>query len=46
MCFVCDAVAWSYESAELLDVDMDELAGVLALVAAHRLGGLQIAYPA
>jgi hypothetical protein len=43
---VCDAVAWSYEPAELLDVDMDELAGVLALVPAHRLGGLQIAYPA
>jgi len=46
LAIVCDAVAWSYEPAELLDVDMDELAGVLALVPAHRLGGLQIAYPA
>ncbi|MET4022167.1 hypothetical protein ABIC10_007299 [Bradyrhizobium sp. S3.2.12] len=46
LAIVCNAVAWSYEPAELLDVDMDELAGVLALVPAHRLGGLQIAYPA
>src|SRR5260221_8666281 len=36
-----DAVADAIDPAELLDIDMDELAGVLALVAAHRLGRLQ-----
>ena len=38
-----DAVADPVETAELLDVDVDELAGVLALIAAHRLGRLQCA---
>ncbi len=33
-----DAVARSVEAAELLDVDVDELAGVLAFVAPYRLG--------
>ncbi|GIQ79227.1 hypothetical protein BraRD5C2_76810 [Bradyrhizobium sp. RD5-C2] len=41
-----DAVAWSDEPAELLDVDMDEFAGLFALIAPYRLGRLQIAYPA
>ncbi len=40
LAIVCDAVAWSDEPAELLDVDMDELAGMFTLVAPHRLGGL------
>ena len=35
-----DAVADLAEAAELLDVDVDELAGVLAFVAPHRLGRL------
>ena len=34
-----DAMADALEAAELLDVDVDQLAGMLALVAAHRLGG-------
>ncbi len=38
-----DAMADSVEFAELFDVDVDELAGMLALVAAHRLGGLESA---
>ena len=38
-----DAVADPVEAAELLDVDVDELAGMLALIAAHRLGRLQCA---
>ena len=33
-----DAVAWAVEAAELLDIDVDEFAGVLAFVAPHRLG--------
>ena len=37
-----NAVADLVEAAELLDVDVDELAGVLALVAPHRLGGLEV----
>lgn len=41
-----DAVADAIEPAELLDTDVDELAGMLALVAADRLGGLQVAHPA
>jgi len=41
-----DAVAGPDKSPEFLDIDMDELAGLLALVSAHRLGRLQIAYPA
>lgn len=44
LAIVRDAVAGSDEPAELLDVNMEEFAGLLALVAAHRLGGLQIAY--
>ena len=36
-----DAVADALEAAELLDVDVDQLAGMLALVAAHRLGRLE-----
>jgi hypothetical protein len=36
-------MAGPYEPAELFDIDMDELAGFLALVAANGLGGLQIA---
>ena len=36
-----DAVAWSVEAAELLDVDVGELAGVLALIAPDRLGRLE-----
>ena len=40
-----DAMADVVEPAELLDVDMDELAGMLALVAADRLGRLQRCQP-
>jgi hypothetical protein len=36
-----DAVADALETAELLDVDVDQLAGVLALVAPDRLGRLE-----
>ena len=36
-----DAMADAFEAAELLDVDVDQLAGMLALVTAHRLGRLQ-----
>jgi hypothetical protein len=36
-----DAMADALEAAELLDVDVDQLAGVLPLVAADRLGRLQ-----
>src|SRR5262249_57310169 len=38
---MCDAVAGSDEPAELLDVDMDELAGQFALIAAFRFARLQ-----
>ena len=31
-----DAMAWAHDAGELLDVEMDELAGVCALVAADR----------
>ena len=37
-----DAMADLIEAAELLDVDVDELAGMLALVAAHGLGRLEV----
>src|SRR5215203_3848440 len=37
-----DAVADLVEAAELLDVDVDEFAGVLAFVAPHRLGRLEV----
>src|SRR5713101_6613043 len=40
-----DAMADAVELAELFDVDVDQLAGVLAFIAAHRLGGLQGAQP-
>src|SRR5690606_25777024 len=36
-----DAVSDPVEAAQLLDVDVNELAWVLALVASHRLGRLQ-----
>jgi hypothetical protein len=36
-----DAVADAIEAAELLDVDMDQFAGMGALVPAHWLGRLQ-----
>jgi hypothetical protein len=39
--FVGDAVADALETAEFLDVDVDQLAGVITLVAADRLGGLE-----
>jgi hypothetical protein len=34
-------VSGPLEAAELLDVDVDQLAGTLALVAPHRFGRLQ-----
>src|SRR5215217_7639788 len=37
-----DAVADLVEATELLDVDVDELAGMLAFVAPHRLGRLEV----
>ena len=37
-----DAVADTFESAELLDIEMKELAGMFALIAAHRLCRLQV----
>ena len=40
-----DAVADPIEPAELFDVDVDQFAGMLALVAAHRLGRLQSREP-
>src|SRR4051812_17842878 len=40
-----DAVADSVETTELFDIDVDHLAGRGALIAAHRLGRLQVAYP-
>ncbi len=36
-----DAVADLIELAELFDVDVDQLAGLLALISAGRLGGFQ-----
>ena len=33
------------EAAELLDVDVDHVAGMFALVAAHRFGRLQVSEP-
>jgi len=41
-----DAVAGPLEAAELFDVEMDQLAGVVALVATHRRSGVQIAQAA
>src|SRR5690606_11228776 len=40
-----DAVPHRANPAELLDVEMDELAGVLALIATHRLDRLQVFQP-
>ncbi len=40
-----DAVPHRANPAELLDVEMDELAGVLALIAAHRIGRFQVLQP-
>ena len=40
-----DAMADPVELAELFDVDVDQFAGMFALIAPHRLGRLQIAYP-
>src|SRR5258705_11220525 len=36
-----DAMADTIELTELFDVDVDQLAGPLTLIAAHRFGGLQ-----
>lgn len=38
-----DAMAYTVELAELFDVDVDQLAGVFALIAPHRLGRFQVA---
>ena len=46
LAIVRDAVARSDEPAELFDVDMNEFAGMLALIAANRLDGLRITHPA
>jgi hypothetical protein len=35
---VSEAVTYAAKLAELFDVDVDQFAGVLALMAAHRLG--------
>ena len=40
-----DAMADSIEFAELFDVDMDEFAGMFALIAPHRLSRFQITHP-
>src|ERR1019366_3631122 len=40
-----DAMADLLETTELFDVDVDDLAGMLALVAAHRLGRFQCREP-
>ena len=39
------AAADLVEAAELLDIDVDHVAGMLSLVATHRLGRFQIAHP-
>ena len=36
-----DAMADALEAAELLDVNVDQLAGMIPLVAADRFGGLE-----
>ena len=41
-----DAVADTLDSAELLDIDVDQFARPLPLVAPHRLGRLQVTQPA
>ena len=40
-----DAVADALEFAELFDVDVDQFAGIFALIAAHRFGRLQSREP-
>src|SRR4029450_2177125 len=40
-----DAVSDLIELTELFDFDVDQLAGMLALIAPHRLGGLERAEP-
>jgi hypothetical protein len=40
-----DPMADLVEAAKLLDIDVDHVAGVLSLVATHRLGRFQIAHP-
>ena len=40
-----DAMAYSVELAELFDVDVDQFAGMVALIAPHRPGRFQIAHP-
>jgi hypothetical protein len=40
-----DAVTDLVKTTELLDVDVDHLARLLAFIATHRLGRLQVAYP-
>src|SRR5215212_5681405 len=40
-----DAVADTLETPEFFDVDVNDLAWALALIAAFRLDGLQVAYP-
>src|SRR3954467_15497089 len=37
----CDAMADPVEAAELFDIDVDQFAGMFALVAAHRRGGFK-----
>ncbi|OKO78673.1 hypothetical protein AC630_18695 [Bradyrhizobium sp. AS23.2] len=40
-----DAVADTLETPELFDIDVNDLTWALALIAAFRLGWLQIPYP-
>src|SRR4030081_2924800 len=40
-----DPMAALVEGAELLDIDVDHVAGMLSLVATHRFGRFQIAHP-
>jgi hypothetical protein len=40
-----DSMAYALEAAELLDVDVDHIAGRLVHVAAHRFGRLQVPEP-
>src|SRR6266849_4913551 len=40
-----DPMADLVEAAELLDIDVDHVAGVLSLVTTHRLSRLQVAHP-
>ena len=40
-----DAMADALEAAEFLDIDVDHVARMLALVTAHRLGRFEVAQP-